>query len=487
MRTATSLPLSLCTAVFLLAQTAAAQPWIDKIYSYDSLLNLRYGTAVGFNGQTDTLLLDLYLPANDDPSPNYRRPLLLWVHGGAFLAGSKDDLSIARLCKAFAQRGYATASINYRLGFVSDDIAWSCNYPNYSCVFATDSLEWHRALYRGIQDGKGALRYLLNRHAQYRLDTSNVFVAGESAGAFVALGIALLDTTAERLPATFALADVPKPSANTFACQYNLGKTFSGPIARPDLGGIHGAIEPSSVCHTIKGVGNMYGAMANDLLRHHPAGKFKPGIYSFHQPCDPVVPIDQARVYAGLSWCLANCYNCYGIANTPTVYGSRAFSNWNTQNNYGYTIQNEFAGPNFPFNCLFGAGSCADQINNPCHAYDNAALRENNLAVFFAGLIPLQAACSVTVPTAETGALPGLSIRPNPTAGFCTLTFEKPRSFELQLLDAFGRTQLREHAVFETEKTLDLRSLPPGMYYLWLRDETGRRAAFPLVKQGLGF
>src|SRR5438067_2527328 len=51
--------------------------------------------------------LDLYLPEQGwDP-----RPVIVWVHGGAWRAGSKDN------CPAvpFAACGYAVASINYRL------------------------------------------------------------------------------------------------------------------------------------------------------------------------------------------------------------------------------------------------------------------------------------------------------------------------------------------------------------------------------------
>lgn len=190
-----------------------------------------------FNQETETLNMDIYLPNCDDATHTSRRPLLIWFHGGAFIAGNKEDQSIQRLCKVFAQRGYVTASVNYRKGFVSDDNQWSCNYPNYECVFAFDSAEWIRAAYRGVQDGKGALRYLINNHSQFRIDTNNVFVAGESAGSFISLGVALLDTSIERPIETFAINNVPKPSPNTITnCIYNSGKTFGASIPETRLG-----------------------------------------------------------------------------------------------------------------------------------------------------------------------------------------------------------------------------------------------------------
>ena len=50
------------------------------------------------------LLLDLYLP-EDAVGP---LPVILWVHGGAWQQGSKEDPRAQRM----AGRGYAVASIN---------------------------------------------------------------------------------------------------------------------------------------------------------------------------------------------------------------------------------------------------------------------------------------------------------------------------------------------------------------------------------------
>lgn len=51
--------------------------------------------------------LDLYLPEKAEG----RLPLVVWIHGGAWQGGSKDN------CPAvpFATKGCAVASINYRL------------------------------------------------------------------------------------------------------------------------------------------------------------------------------------------------------------------------------------------------------------------------------------------------------------------------------------------------------------------------------------
>src|SRR5438876_10576574 len=57
-----------------------------------------------------SLRLDLYVPANAK-SP----PLVVWVHGGAWKGGSKSNPSVLPL----TERGYAVASVDYRLSPVA--------------------------------------------------------------------------------------------------------------------------------------------------------------------------------------------------------------------------------------------------------------------------------------------------------------------------------------------------------------------------------
>lgn len=474
--------------LFLFIQGLAlqAQQWKDKKYSYDSSLNLVYGTAINFNGGIDTLKMDIYTPFCDDQAHIATRPLMLVIHGGAFLAGDKAEANITSICKQFAQRGYVTASINYRLGFVADDQAWTCNYPNYSCVFSGDSAEWYRAYFRAIQDGKGALRYLINRHQSFRIDTSNVFLTGESAGAFVALGIGLLDTVVEKPSQAYAINAINKPNANTLSCQYNTGKTFSNnSISRPDLGSIEGNIEPSKIHYTIKGIGNMYGAMMSDLLKLHAGSKPKPSIFSYHQPCDMIVPIDSGRVFAGLSWCMTNGYGCYGIANTAKIYGSRSFSQLNTQNNYGYNIHNEFTSTNFPYSFLIGSGSCSDQINKPCHAYDNFTLRTTNLANFFAPLVSTSPVCDTTFfPSGlpKTISRNEIKLYPNPAKTSITIEYFGASPINVSIYNSMGQVVLNNTTLTEKKTNLDIRFLPAGIYSVLLKDLTGVTQVLKLIK-----
>lgn len=471
--------------VFLIVNLAYSQEWVEQQYEYDSLLNVEYGSALNFNGELTNLQMDIYFPKCENPAASSTWPLLMWIHGGSFLAGNKEDPSIQALCKNFAKRGYVTASINYRLGFIADEAQWECNYPDYSCVFATDSAEWARAYYRAVQDGKGALRYLINRNEEYEIDVNNVFIAGESAGAFTALGVGLMDTLLERPPQTFSIADAPTPHPNTLDCVYNQGVTFDGnPIARPDLGGIEGDIEPTTINYTIKGIGNMYGAMMSDLLKYIPDNKPQPAIYSFHRPCDIIVSIDSNYVYWGLSWCFTNGYGCFGIANNKIMcYGGRVFSQWNEDNNYGYDMQNEFSGPNFPYNFLFGEGSCLDQVNNPCHAYDSKTLRENNLATFFSTKVTTCACKPIATHEPEED-FKEIKISPNPSHDLLRLSGNSLTDLEeILLYDLLGTKIHSIQRIDNNEIVIDMSALPAGLYILSMRAKNDRIKSVKIIKK----
>lgn len=471
-------------------QPLIAQLWIDKSFQYDSLLNQPYGKSIDFFGDEQELTMDIYLPTCGPNPSNSAKPLLIWIHGGAFLAGDKNDPSIQYLCKSYAKRGYVTASVNYRLGFVADDQPWGCTYPNYHCVFAADSTEWARAYYRAVQDCKGALRYLVNRHAEFAIDTQNIFIAGESAGAFLALGVGLLDTIIERPLETFAQPPAPSPSSNTFTCQYNQGKTFNGQeIARPDLGDISGSIEPTNIQYTIKGIGNMFGGMMGDLLKHQSLQRPKPAIYSFHQPCDMVVPIDSNFVYWGLSWCFTNGYNCYAITNNQMMlYGSRAFSGWNTAFQYGFEIHSEFTTTEFPFQYFFGQGSCLDQFSYPCHAYDNRNLREHNLALFFADKISSSFPCdSVSQNHYLQSFHPeAFHLFPNPATHFLEIAKAKTSSIILSKIDIYNTLGVLVESKmvnnFEDHFSLNIKGLPNGIYFIKLYSIDGYYHTYKIIK-----
>lgn len=99
-------------------------------------------------------VLDLYLPTQNSDKP---LPLVIWIHGGAWMAGDKANPPVMYLL----DKGFAVASVEYR--FVQDAI-WPAQ----------------------IHDCKAAIRFLRANATKYHLDPQHFGVGGDSAGGHLA-------------------------------------------------------------------------------------------------------------------------------------------------------------------------------------------------------------------------------------------------------------------------------------------------------------
>lgn len=102
------------------------------------------------------LKLDLYLPALNIGA---KRPAVLFIHGGGWRSGYRTNFT--PFAVAMAKRGYAAATISYRLS--------------------------EEALYpAAIHDAKAAVRWLRLNAEKYKIDADKIAVAGGSAGGQIA-------------------------------------------------------------------------------------------------------------------------------------------------------------------------------------------------------------------------------------------------------------------------------------------------------------
>ncbi len=170
----------------LLVTSSFAQPcqngrYATEVFPNHTLTsNITYGANTTFSGANNSLKLDFYEPTGDS---ELNRPLIIWVHGGSFLGGSKTDQDMTVLSQRFARKGYACASIDYRLGF-----------------FPIDSANAVKAVVRAVQDLKAAIRFFYKDKQTtdtYHIDTNLIYVGGSSAGAITALHVAYLDNICE--------------------------------------------------------------------------------------------------------------------------------------------------------------------------------------------------------------------------------------------------------------------------------------------------
>lgn len=183
--------------------------------------NITYGQNLAYTGtSTTTLTLDFYEPTGDNLAA---RPLIILAHGGSFIAGTSQDGDVVSLCNAFAKKGYACASINYRL----------------SLPF--DSINAIKAVARAVQDMKASIRFFYKDRKDgintYKIDTNNIFIGGSSAGAITALHVGYLDKT----------------------CELN---AYLTPAVVAEMGGIEGNSGNPCYSTKVKGVINLCGALA---------------------------------------------------------------------------------------------------------------------------------------------------------------------------------------------------------------------------------
>jgi len=174
----------------------ANAPWLNNIITDIPQLasyNIHKGEGTT---QNKPLFMDVYKPSNDTCT---KRPAIIFAHGGAFIHGSRHNQDIMALCDSFAKLGYVTASIDYRLGIGA---TITRNGSNEITNITIQSNNFDRAVYRGIQDSKAAIRFLKANAMTYGIDTNYVFMAGSSAGAIVALNNIYMDKTGE-IPTDF--------------------------------------------------------------------------------------------------------------------------------------------------------------------------------------------------------------------------------------------------------------------------------------------
>ena len=252
--------LGLFLTAFYALSLNAQSPCTDGRYANDvfndfvKTSNITFGQNATWTGGQYTLKLDFYEPEGDTET---ERPLLIWVHGGSFIGGSKTDPDMVAFSERFTKKGYACASIDYRIGF-----------------FPIDSANAVKAVVRATQDLKAAIRFFYKDKQTantYKIDTNKIFIGGSSAGAITALHVAYLDDACE-------IEDYL--SQSTIA----------------SMGGIEGTSGNPGYSSTIQGVINGCGALA----RYSWMEADDVPLCSFHGTADGVVTYNRGIVNPGV-------------------------------------------------------------------------------------------------------------------------------------------------------------------------------------------
>ncbi len=166
-------------SVAIVAQHASCDGsrYFSSNYSVDTTLGIVFGNSTTQGGVNADLKLDFFEPSGDVA---VNRPLIILAFGGSFIGGSRDDMH--PLCYFYATKGYAVATIDYRL---YDGSFW----PLPDSVVMTDEV------IKAVSDMKASIRFFREDAATtntYKIDTNLIFVGGISAGSIVGLHTGLL-------------------------------------------------------------------------------------------------------------------------------------------------------------------------------------------------------------------------------------------------------------------------------------------------------
>ncbi|TCK69406.1 acetyl esterase/lipase [Winogradskyella wandonensis] len=161
--------------------------FLDSLYTVETSTH----TYLKLN-KKDSLQLDFYKPIGVVK----KLPLLLYVHGGGFSGGVRDDSNTVQFATKMAEKGYAVASISYQL--IMKKLGFGC---------ATKTKEKIKAFNTAAEDISLAIKFILKNDNIFNIDEDKVVISGTSAGAEAVLHLAYVYEN-RILPRKFKLAGV---------------------------------------------------------------------------------------------------------------------------------------------------------------------------------------------------------------------------------------------------------------------------------------
>ena len=210
----------------------------EPMYKVQEADDIIYGRVIRNGGESEgermDLTMDIYTP---EDGGQVARPLIVTLHGGAFLDGDKRDTTLVEWCRYFASLGYVAASVDYRQGYRRN-------------VKSSDE-----AMYRALKDANAAVRFLLKRDSLL-IHSERIFAAGADAGGIIALNLAYMRE--ENMPEI-----IVEEEDTTIVTHQALLRGFD-----------------------VRAVANLWGAVQDTAILHNA----KIPVISFQSREDPVVP-----------------------------------------------------------------------------------------------------------------------------------------------------------------------------------------------------
>ena len=140
-----------------------------KYYGKGAYGSLGYPDCIQKQMSEDCLFLNIWLN-EDDKTP--KKPVMVWIHGGAYVMGSGSQISYSGANLVQAQSDIIMVNINYRLNMYG--------FMDFSSVPGGDAFK--TAPCNGLLDQAMALRWVHENIAAFGGDPGNVTIFGQSAG-----------------------------------------------------------------------------------------------------------------------------------------------------------------------------------------------------------------------------------------------------------------------------------------------------------------
>ena len=142
-------------------------------YAQGSLLSPD-GTYLYARRDTCDLFMDVYDPADgsEETFMGIQKPTVLFMFGGGFIRGTRDDESYNSWFRMLTENGYRVISIDYRLGL-----------KGTTKVGVAQVNVLDKAIHMAVEDLFSATNFIIDNADQFGIDPSDIVISGSSAGA----------------------------------------------------------------------------------------------------------------------------------------------------------------------------------------------------------------------------------------------------------------------------------------------------------------
>lgn len=145
------------------------------------------GTFMVAERDTCNLYIDVYKPApgSETTFDGKAKPTVVYVFGGGFITGHRNDPFCLPWFKILTENGYGVVSVDYRLGLKGVKM----KFDLFHLLQAARNTK--KAVDMGVEDVFAAIRYLYDNQETLGIDPDNLVISGSSAGAMISLSSAL--------------------------------------------------------------------------------------------------------------------------------------------------------------------------------------------------------------------------------------------------------------------------------------------------------